>query len=55
MPAPTLLALFALVAGFILGSLSATAFWWLLAFRTMHPHDELSDLERYAQRADGLE
>jgi len=56
MTAPTALAFFWLVVGLILGAASASAFWWLLAFKTMHPHDELSDLERYAtKRAEGGE
>lgn len=49
----------AIFAVFLFGAASASAFWWLLAFRAMHPHDELSDLERYAiqaaKRAGGVE
>lgn len=59
MTAPTALAFFWLVVGLILGAASASAFWWLWAFRAMHPHDELSDLDRYAiraaKRAEGVE
>lgn len=51
MTAPTALAFFWLVVGLILGAASASAFWWLWAFRAMHPHDELSEVERYAMRA----
>src|SRR5690606_22354775 len=39
MTAPTALAFFWLVVGLILGAASASAFWWLWAFRAMHPHD----------------
>jgi len=42
--------LLALLIGFVLGGLAATAACALWAFRAMHPHDELSDLERYAAR-----
>lgn len=31
----------ALIAGILLGAASASAFWWLWAFRAMHPHDEV--------------
>lgn len=48
--------LLALLIGFVLGGLTATVVCALWAFRAMHPHDELSDLERYAaQIEDRLE
>lgn len=43
--------LLALLLGFVLGGLTATAACALWAFRAMHPHDEMSEVERYAMRA----
>lgn len=46
----------AFTLGLALGSFLtfAACMWW--AFRAMHPHDELSELERYAtKRAEGGE
>lgn len=43
--------LLALIAGFTLGAFLTFGACWLWAMRAMHPHDELSELERYAMRA----
>ena len=49
----------AFLAGLALGALITFGACYLWAFKTMHPHDELSDLERYAiraaKRAEGVE
>ncbi len=39
------------LVGLVLGAVVTFAFCSLWAFKAMHPHDELSDLERYAMRA----
>lgn len=44
------------LAGLALGSLITFAACALWAFRAMHPHDDLSALERYAiKRAEGID
>lgn len=44
------------IAAYLFGAASAAGLCWLWAMRAMHPHDELSELERYAmRRAEGIE
>lgn len=41
----------AFLVGAIVGAFLTFGACWLWAMRAMHPHDELSELERYAMRA----